>query len=102
MSQHAGVGKIKYSKELRSRYAKFVQNNHNRVVCDRDREPNYSRTPVKKLKHCTALVIDTLGSARVATARLTTLDRLVLLKVSLVRFTRKYLTLQPAEICNSL
>ena len=46
--------KIKYRKELRSYYAKFVYYNHNRVVCKccmslRDREP--SRTPVKKLKH---------------------------------------------------
>ena len=49
--QHDGVVKIKYGKELRSR---FVYYNQNRVVCEcymwtrRDREP--SRTPVKKLK----------------------------------------------------
>ena len=50
--QHDGVGKIKYRKELRSLYAKFVY--HNGFVREyymsrrRDREP--SRTPVKKLK----------------------------------------------------
>ena len=52
--QHDGVVKIKYREELRSRYAKFVYCNHNRVVREchvlrcRDREP--SRIPVKKLK----------------------------------------------------
>lgn len=46
--------KLKYREELRSRYAKFVYWNHNRVVREchvsrcRDREP--SRIPVKKLK----------------------------------------------------
>ena len=50
--QHHGVVKIKYRKELRSRYAKFVYYNHNRVVCEcrlsrRDREAR--RIPVKKL-----------------------------------------------------
>ena len=52
--QRDGAGKVKYREELRSRYAKFVYYNHNRVVCEchmsrhRDREP--SRTPGKKLK----------------------------------------------------
>ena len=52
--QHDDVVKIKYREELRSRYAKFVYWNHNRVVrgCHvsrcRNREP--SRIPVKKLK----------------------------------------------------
>ena len=52
--QHDGVEKIKYTEELRSRYAKFVYCNHNRVVREchvsrcSDREP--SRIPVKKLK----------------------------------------------------
>ena len=52
--QHDGVAKIKYIGELRSRYAKFVYCNYNRVVREchvsgrRDREP--SRIPVKKLK----------------------------------------------------
>ena len=52
--QHAGVGSVKYIKELSYRYIKFVYYNHNRVVCEchmsrrRDREP--SRTPEKKLK----------------------------------------------------
>ena len=42
--QHDGVVKIKYREELRSRYAKFVYCNHNRVVREchvsrrRDRE----------------------------------------------------------------
>ena len=50
--QHDGVVKIKYREELRSRYAKFVYCNHNRVVREchvsrcRDREP--IRIPVKK------------------------------------------------------
>ena len=56
--QHDGVVKIKYREELRSRYAKFVYCNHNRVVCEchvarcRDRKPSrIPRTiPVKKLK----------------------------------------------------
>ena len=52
--RHDGVVKIKYREELRSRYAKLVYCNHNRVVREchvsrcRDREP--SRIPVKKLK----------------------------------------------------
>ena len=52
--QHDGVVKIKYREELRSRYAKFVYCNHNRIVREcqvsrcRDREP--STIPVKKLK----------------------------------------------------
>ena len=43
--QHDGAVKIKYREELRSRYAKFVYCNHNRVVREcyvsrrRDREP---------------------------------------------------------------
>ena len=49
-----GVGKIKYRKELRSRYAKFVYYNHNRVVCEchmsRRRDHEHSGIPVKKLK----------------------------------------------------
>ena len=42
--QHDGVAKIKYREELRSRYAKFVYCNYNRVVLEchvsgrRDRE----------------------------------------------------------------
>ena len=52
--QHDGVAKIKYREELRSRYAKFVYCNYNRVVHEYHvsgrcaREP--SRIPVKKLK----------------------------------------------------
>ena len=52
--QHDGVVKIKYREELRSRYAKCVYRNYNRVVREchvsgrRDREP--SRIPAKKLK----------------------------------------------------
>ena len=52
--QHDGVVKIKYREELRSRYAKFVYCNHNRVVREchvsrcRDREP--SRIPVRPVK----------------------------------------------------
>ena len=52
--QHDGVAKIKYKEELRSRYAKYVYCNYNRVVREchvsgrRDREP--SRIPVKKPK----------------------------------------------------
>ena len=52
--QHDGVEKIKYGKELRSRYATFVYYNNNRVVCEchmsrrRDRKP--SSAPVKKMK----------------------------------------------------
>ena len=52
--QHDGVAKIKYREELRSRYARFVYCNYNRVVREchvsgrRDCEPG--RIPVKKLK----------------------------------------------------
>ena len=52
--QHDDVMKIKYTTELRSRYAKFVYFNHNHVTCEchmlrrHDREPG--RTPMKKLK----------------------------------------------------
>ena len=52
--QHDGEGNVKYRKELRYRYIKFVYYNRNRVVgkCHMsrrgDREP--SRTPQKKLK----------------------------------------------------
>ena len=51
--QHDGVAKIKYKEELRSRYAKFVYCNYNRVVRECHvprrcaREP--SRITVKKL-----------------------------------------------------
>ena len=52
--QHDGVGKIKYGKKFRSRYAKFVYYRHNCVVCEchksRRRDRERSRTSVKKLK----------------------------------------------------
>ena len=52
--QHDGVGKIKYRKEFRSRYATFVYYNHNRVACEchtsRRRDRERCRTYVKKLK----------------------------------------------------
>ena len=48
------LGKLNIEKELRSRYAKFVYYNHNRVVCEchmsRRRDREHSTIPVKKLK----------------------------------------------------